>query len=228
MVEHGSSTTRSDSMLDYLSIRDTKFGGRCFMALAFAGAIVVQGCSSDDDATPQTDGGGQTEGGACPSGGGPSGTATDHCMGMFQEVGTCMMEPEDGGGAEDGGAEPEPPTNNGHEADDDDCKYHVAFTNDCVQKDGTGTTFTVNLTSLTKNMMAVEGAKAYIEAFLNENHPAGGTMDGSETSTGVYKIGPVVFDQPGKWTVRFHFFGGCSDIPEDSPHAHAAFFINVP
>jgi hypothetical protein len=207
-----------------LSIRDTKFGGRCCIALAFAGAIVIQGCSSDDStAAPQT------EGGACPSGGGPSGTATDHCMGMFQEVGMCTMEPEDGGGGGgDGGAEPEPPTNNGSEADDDDCKYRVSFTNDCVQKGGTGTTFTVNLKSLTKDMMPVPSAKAYVEAFLSETHPAGGTTDGTETSTGVYKIGPVIFDQPGKWTVRFHFFGDCSDVPEDSPHAHAAFFINVP
>ncbi len=216
-------------MRDPLCRRETKFAGPCAVALVFAGAFLVQGCSSDDNpVTPQTDGGGQTEGGACPAGGGPSGMAEDHCMGMFQTVGMCTTEPPEGGVDSDAGPEPTPPTNDGSEADDDDCKYHVAFTNNCVQKGGTGTTFTVTLKSNTGTKMNVPGAKAYVEAFLSETHPAGGTTDGTETSPGVYNIGPVIFDQPGKWTVRFHFFGDCSDVPEDSPHAHAAFFINVP
>src|SRR5690242_12815828 len=86
---------------------DTRFTSRCAIALALAGVwVAAQGCSSDDStATPQTDGGGSMEGGACPSGGGPlAGTAMDHCMRMFQEVGMCMKEPEDAGGAAtDGG-----------------------------------------------------------------------------------------------------------------------------
>ena len=40
--------------------------------------------------------------------------------------------------------------------------------------------------------------------------------------------GPVQFDAPGQWTVRFHLHDNCSDEPADSPHGHAAFFIGVP
>ena len=49
-----------------------------------------------------------------------------------------------------------------------------------------------------------------------------------EIAPGVYKVGPIVFDAPGIWTERFHLFEECSDDPDDSPHGHAAFFINVP
>jgi hypothetical protein len=220
-------------MLDHLRKSDSNFTGRCVLAFALAGVLVTaQGCSSDDtSATPDgggAGGGGNTDGAGCPSGGGPlPGMATDACMGMFKTVGMCTQD-DGGGGATDGGEEPLPEPAVGSSNNDDDCKYLVSFTNDCVQQGGTGTTFDVTLKSLTKNMMLVPGANAYVEAFLNENHPASGATDGTETSTGVYKIGPVIFDKPGKWTVRFHFFGNCSDTPEDSPHAHAAFFINVP
>jgi hypothetical protein len=37
-----------------------------------------------------------------------------------------------------------------------------------------------------------------------------------------------VFDQSGRWVVRFHYFETCSDVPEDSPHGHVAFYIDVP
>ena len=49
-----------------------------------------------------------------------------------------------------------------------------------------------------------------------------------ETSPGTYKIGPIVFDRPGGWVVRFHFFGSCDDYLDTSPHGHAAFFVTVP
>jgi hypothetical protein len=213
-------------MLDHLGHRKTNFAGRYAAALAIAGAfMIVQGCSSDDStATPQN------EGGACPSGGGPEpGPAADHCMGMPpQEVGMCMpMGGDDAGGDSDAGPEEPAPTNVGHEADDDDCKYHVSFTNDCVQNGGAGTTFTVSLTSLTGTKAAVPGGKPYIESFI-DNHPAVGGLDSTEPTPGTYKISPVMFDRSGKWTVRFHFFANCSDEPMDSPHAHAAFFIDVP
>jgi hypothetical protein len=28
--------------------------------------------------------------------------------------------------------------------------------------------------------------------------------------------------------VRFHLHENCSDVPEDSPHGHAAFYVSVP
>jgi hypothetical protein len=149
-------------------------------------------------------------------------------MGTFQEVGACEKGTLDAGPADPDAGVEMPETNVGRSSNDDDCKYMVSFTNGCVQKGGSGTTFRVTLTSLTQNMAPVPDAGAYIEAFLNENHPAGGNSKTTVVMPGVYDIGPIVFDAPGKWTVRFHFFGDCSDVPEDSPHAHAAFFVNVP
>jgi hypothetical protein len=192
------------------------------LVVAFAGALTLaSGCSSSD-AMPAA------EGGTCPSGGGPlPGPAIDRCMGTFQEVGACVKGTVDSGAADPDAGVEMPETNVGTSSNDDDCKYMVSFTNDCVQKGG-GTTFHVTLTSLTQNMAPVPDAEPYIEAFLNENHPAGGIPKTTVVKAGVYDIGPIVFDAPGKWTVRFHFFGDCSDVPDDAPHAHAAFFINVP
>jgi hypothetical protein len=53
---------------------------------------------------------------------------------------------------------------------------------------------------------------------------------GTETpaGSGAYTIGPVVFDQPGLWTIRFHLHENCADLLPDSPHGHAAYYINVP
>jgi hypothetical protein len=45
---------------------------------------------------------------------------------------------------------------------------------------------------------------------------------------GVYEVGPITFDQSGTWVVRFHIFEDCSDAPADSPHGHAAFYLDVP
>jgi len=49
-----------------------------------------------------------------------------------------------------------------------------------------------------------------------------------ETSPGVYEVGPVVFDRAGRWVIRFHYFDTCSELPVDSPHSHASFYIDVP
>jgi hypothetical protein len=49
-----------------------------------------------------------------------------------------------------------------------------------------------------------------------------------EKPAGSYAIGPIVFDRSGRWVVRFHFYETCSDVPPDSPHAHVAFYIDVP
>jgi len=203
------------------------------LAFALSGALIAApGCSSDDStAAPGTDGGAGGSGN-CPAGGGPlPGTAPDRCMGTFQDVAAeCIMGEPEGGVDTDAGVEPLPDPAVGRSDADDDCKYMVSFANDCVQQGGTGTTFTVTLKSLTQNMAPVTGSTStYIEAFLNMNHPApSGGGNATETMPGVYKFEPLKFDAAGKWTVRFHFFGNCSDVPEDAPHSHRAFFINVP
>lgn len=48
--------------------------------------------------------------------------------------------------------------------------------------------------------------------------------------SGVYRIGPeTFFDVSGLWYVRFHFNENCCDgANADSPHGHAAYYVNVP
>ena len=68
-----------------------------------------------------------------------------------------------------------------------------------------------------------------VEAFLDPTHPTPSVnITNHETSPGKYTVGTVRFDRTGMWTVRFHFYETCSDVPADSPHGHAAFFLNVP
>lgn len=137
---------------------------------------------------------------------------------------------EDAGGSGDdgagGGGSDYGPTLYNAEGDDDDCKYHVTWTSTDV-KENVGVTFDVNVIRRIDDQPAT-GADVAIEAFLTDIHPTPtNSIPSKESAGGNYRVGPLVFDAPGKWTVRFHFFEMCSDA-EDSPHGHAAFFINVP
>jgi hypothetical protein len=89
-------------------------------------------------------------------------------------------------------------------------------------------TFTVTAKDLTDGKPAT-GSQSLVEAYLNDIHPAPDTDQVStEGPDGTYTIGPVQFDAAGQWTVRFHLFEQCSDVSDESPHGHAAFFLNVP
>ena len=113
------------------------------------------------------------------------------------------------------------------EADDDDCKYHVKFTTTAVRQ-RTNVNFTVTAT-VKETGAAATSANLLAEVYLNETHPAPNTnQKTTEQSGGTYVVGPVQFDAPGQWTVRFHLHDNCSDEPADSPHGHAAFLIGVP
>lgn len=112
------------------------------------------------------------------------------------------------------------------EADDDDCKYHVGFTSTRILQGEVW--FTVKVTGKTDGARVV-GAETRAEAFLSDVHPAPyAAASTSESTPGTYVLGPVKFDAPGRWTVRLHFFSGCSRALEDSPHSHVAFLIDVP
>jgi YtkA-like len=207
---------------------------------ALGGVFALGGCS--DDATPgsgtggtsgsggSSSGGSSGSGGAC-TGGPVTGPADTHCGATKTATGICQTDvpAADAGPSGDAG----PPTSDygdtmvGTEADDDDCKYHVKYTVTPVC-DAAGATFTVTVTTTTDGK-PVTGASARIEAFLDDTHLSPSfNPKSTEKAGGVYDIGPVKFDKPGKWTVRFHFFETCADEPADSPHGHAAFFINVP
>ena len=145
---------------------------------------------------------------------------------------------DDGGGPGDGGptgdCEPSSfgPSMYGYQGSDDDCKYDVKWSSTPVCEGGNGVYFTVSATKRVDNS-PLTGANPYIESVQacvhpSPNPPAPAMTMTEETTPGTYKIGPIVFDKPGVWIVRFHFYGSCDDGLPTSPHGHAAFFVNVP
>jgi hypothetical protein len=186
-------------------------GGLC--AIAFAS------CSSNN--TPSG-----------PAGGPVVGSADDHCVGVDPQTTSqtdCQFRPPpDAAGTTGPDAGPEyGATMYGTEGDDDDCKYHVTWTASPIYENY-DVYFTVVATALVDNSV-VTGANIYAEAFLNDTHPAPPTnQTANENPPGTYKVGPIQFDEGGEWTVRFHLFENCLDYADDSPHGHAAFYVDVP
>jgi hypothetical protein len=134
--------------------------------------------------------------------GGPAGCAADYGATMYNSSGT-----------------------------DDDCKYQTGWTSTPIFLNGS-TTFTFTALHTVDGTPAT-GANVFAEVYLpsenyisklNINPPVSETPPGS----GVYSIGPITFDRSGTWTVRFHLNENCLDILPDSPHGHAAYYINVP
>ena len=213
--------------------------------LVTAGCVVAPGCSSDDDTTPDA---------TCTGKGGPvAGPADDHCVAddgdeIIQPVGLCNGDTPGAGGGGGGaagsaagghageadhehehGEEPEE-IRYGNEAADDDCKYDTRFSNTCIEV-GKPVTLTLSLRER-KTGNPGDGAHPNSpEIFLADN-PAhispSNSIKATEGPLGSYSIGPIVFDVPGRWVVRFHYFEECSDIPPDSPHGHFAYYVDVP
>jgi hypothetical protein len=192
---------------------------------------LVAACSSSS--TPNA-------GFSCDVSGGPvTGTPDTHCGTTVQPVSeaSCFvdasapddasmtMDAGDDGGSDNGGFGA---TLLNDEGDDDDCKYHVKWSATPICTGG-DVFFTVAIT-IKATSQPLTRAPVTPEVFLSDTHPAPSTHPASaETSTkGTYTVGPVRFDKPGQWTVRFHFNEQCSDVLPDSPHGHAAFFVNVP
>jgi hypothetical protein len=186
---------------------------KTFALAALATAFALFGCSS----TPMG-----------PVGGPVAGPADTHCDlpdgGVFAQVthqSVCNLPVQDAGPTDYGA------TNYNSEANDDDCKYHVAFTETPVQEN-IHVSFTVTATTLIDGQPAT-GANTIAEVYLNDTHPAPNSGQvTTESPPGTYAVGPIVFDAPGQWTVRFHLHENCQDQTDDSPHGHAAFFISVP
>jgi hypothetical protein len=205
--------------------RSLVLGSMGALAMAVVG-LSWAGCSSS------------TDGGA---GGGPvSGPADTHCASVPSQAtnqGNCHVTGSlDAGG---GTVSDYGPTMYGSEGDDDDCKYHVTWTSTPIARNQ-DVTFT--LTAKYKadgqpNPPACSGCgvdglstdNSEVDITLNAEHPAPPTSAVvTEISPGTYTLGPYQFDEAGKWTVRFHLFELCSDITDDSPHGHAAFYVDVP
>jgi len=144
---------------------------------------------------------------------------------------------DDGGGGDDGGPAPTcgqdgyggyGATMYGTQAADDDCKYDVTWSATPICENQP-VYFTVTVKSRADHS-PVTGANVQPDVSLECAHVPNFTWNKSspESPAGTYKVGPVTFDQPGKWTVRFHIHEDCDDILDDSPHGHAAFYVNVP
>jgi len=185
------------------------------MQLIFAcgvAVLVAVACSGDDG----------------PTGGPVAGAADTHCTlpdggTQAQVVNLASCTPIAGG---DAGVDYGPTLYNA-EADDDDCKYHLKFTNSAV-RENTDVNFTATVTNKVGGA-STRNTPIALEVFLNTTHPGPNTnQTSSETSPGTYNVGPIRFDLPGQWTVRFHLHEDCADQAPDSPHGHVAFFINVP
>jgi hypothetical protein len=123
----------------------------------------------------------------------------------------------------------------GMAADDDDCKYHFAWTSTPICEGEGGVLFTVVVTNKTDGS-PVTGANMRAETFVTmrdacdvtTSHPGPNTFAHfTEGAAGTY-TGAIQFDQAGQWTVRFHVFEECQDAPADSPHGHVAFRLTVP
>jgi hypothetical protein len=202
-----------------------------FLPLA-AVSLALAGCD-DDTAGPQDGGSADlsaSAGDLGPAGGPVVGEQDNHCANV-DDAGAKVQETsqaschvgEDGGvAAIDYGK-----TMNNSSGVDDDCKYNISFTVTPVHQNQ-DTTFVVKATN-TSDGKAVTGADIRAEVYLSQTHPAPNSgAKGTESANGTYTITPVRFDASGKWIVRFHLFESCSDGAEDSPHGHAAFYINVP
>jgi hypothetical protein len=219
------------------------FGTACVMT----GVVLVLACST-------TSSGG---GGTCASPGGPvAGPQDDHCVApdgsqIVQVTTTAGCTDNDAGAAgDDAGAAGDDggggtvdagdigncgdsdygATMYGTSGSDDDCKYDVSWTSTPICENSP-IYFTVTATHRTDHT-PLTAANTRPDIVLACDHPIPNSpkpADPSpETSPGVYTVGPIAFDKPGRWVVRFHFNETCLDIADDSPHGHAAFWVDVP
>ena len=151
---------------------------------------------------------------------------------------------DDGGGGGDSG-DPCPGDMNAYGAveygttgADDDCKYDVSWQSTPICENEP-VYFTVMVTNRSDGspMVGVTMGGTVVSAnprpdvVLGCTHPIPNTprpRDPSpEIAPGTYVMGPIAFDEPGRWVVRFHFNETCFDAP-NSPHGHAAFYVDVP
>jgi len=210
--------------------------------------LIASGCSSDDSPAQPTGTPGSAVTGALDDHcqGQPPGVSDPAAC-------STPATAEGGGGDEDtgdeaqGGATGDSDCNAAHDADygatlynaegdDDDCKYHVSWTSTPIRLNQ-DVTFTVTarskadgspLEGLKTGQNALSRVELYVPCPPAHFPPVSDSNAKlSETSPGVYTAGPIRFDAPGRWVVRFHFYESCLD-QEDSPHGHIAFFVDVP
>lgn len=194
------------------------------MRLRFAVAclwLACAACSTGPSATLSDAG---------PPGGPVAGPADDHCAGdgapftQAISIASCSADPHT---VDAGATQPYGAPMYGASGADDDCKYDVSWSATQITENA-DVTFTLTAKKRADGSPAT-GAAPYVDATLSPTHPAPNALPTTtETAPGVYTMGPERFDKAGRWTVRFHLYGACTDALVDSPHAHAAFFVDVP
>lgn len=185
---------------------------------------VLVACSSSSPAEP------------APSGGPAQGPADTHCGARVQATSVYSCPGGVSGKslglgthpthAPDAGLGTYGPTMFGTQGGDDDCKYDLSWSA-AIQRDA-DVTFTLSATARGTHS-PLTGARPSAEVYLDDTHPApNSAQSSSETAPGSFVIGPLRFDRPGRWTVRFHLFEQCAGLAADSPHGRGAFYVDVP
>ncbi len=176
-----------------------------------------------------------------PDGGYPGGPfATQEVLWQacpLDDAGVCDPYP-DGGGCWAYG-----PTNYNTGANDDDCKYQVAWWSTPIQFNQevwffVSNHYTLDGTPLTVNEITGDPVAPNVVAEIEDNSgngippPNAGSAVTTEIEPGVFEIGPFLMNTAshlhGTWRIRFHFNENCVDAWASSPHGHAAFFFTVP
>jgi len=216
----------------------------CWLFLSATCGALVGACSSSDTPSP-----------AGAIGGPVLGAQDAHCRGSIVTVDPAYCHgdapDEDGeGGAfgDDAGGAGGNDCSQTHDAeygdtlpnsegDDDECKYHVSWTSTPIRLNQ-NVTFTVTAQDLAtahpleslsgEHELPLSRVEVYQPCEPNRLGPTQNfNAEFKETAPGVFEGGPIRFDQPGRWVVRFHFYEECND-GEESPHGHVAFFVDVP
>ncbi len=207
--------------------------------------VALVACTSSNTAT--SDAGAAPGPGCNPAGGAVPGPADMHCdvdgkqVAQSTDMASCLAGNLDAGDGVGTGIDAGPtdagncsialgygPNLYGQSGSDDDCKYDVSWTSTPICENQ-NVYFTVTATRRTDHM-PVTGAAVVPDVTLDCEYPIlNAPADPSpEGPPGTYKVGPIVFGMPGKWTVRFHFYYECYHLVPTSPHGHAAFWVNVP
>jgi hypothetical protein len=223
---------------------------RILVLAAASGLLINVGCSSSGGSS-------DSNADAGPAGGPVAAAPDDHCA----NVPTVLVDPSTcsgntsasaGGAADDagdtsasaGGAASCDQTRDvqygntlsNAEGDDDDCKYHAAWTSTPIRLNEP-VTFTLTTTNKATGLPLEALADGQVPLTrLDVYEPCdAGRRGPTQNSTpkiavaapGVFTVGPIKFDQSGLWVVRFHLYEQCVD-GDTSPHGHIAFFVQVP
>lgn len=147
---------------------------------------------------------------------------------------------------DDGGTDTGPeygPTNYNTGANDDDCKYQVAWWSTPIQFNQqvwffVQNNYTADGTPLTTNTLTGAPVAPNVIAEIEDDSGSGlpppnaGSAVTTEIQPGLFQIGPFLMNSPshlhGTWQVRFHFNENCINSWDSSPHGHAAFYFTVP